>query len=40
MSLILNRTTIRLFLLVREKEPPIGTFMNLYVTSHEIHGSI
>ena len=38
MSLI--GTTIRSLLLVREKEPPTWTFMNLYVTLHEIHGSI
>ena len=40
MYLILNRTTIRLLLLVREKSPPIWKFMNLYVTSREIHGRI
>ena len=40
--LILYRATITLLLLVREKEkePPILTFLNLYVTLHEIHGKI
>ena len=35
--LILHRATIRLLLLIREKQPPILTFL---VTLHEIHGSI
>ena len=39
-SLILNRATIRVLFRVREKEPPILTFFNLYVTLHEIHDSI
>ena len=38
--LILHRATIRLLLLVREKEPSVLTFLNLYVTLNEIHGSI
>ena len=38
--LILHRATIRLLLLIREKEPPILTFLGLYVNLHEIHGSI
>ena len=38
--LFLNRATIRLLLLVREKEHLILTFTNIYVTLDEIHGSI
>ena len=37
--IILHRATIRLLLLVREKKPPILTFLNLYLTLHKIHGS-
>ena len=32
--------TIGLTMSVRDKEPPILTFLNLYVTLHDIHGSI
>ena len=38
--LILYRATITLSLLVREKEPLILTFLNLYVTLHKINGSV
>ena len=38
--LILPGAIIRLLLLVREKEPPILIFLNLYVTFNKIHGSI
>ena len=38
--LIALRANIRLLLLVRGKEPPILTFINLYVTLHEIDGTI
>ena len=37
--LILHRPTIRLLLFVREKGPPIVTFINLYMALHEVHGS-
>ena len=38
--LILHRATVRLLLLVREKELPILTSLNFYVTLSGIHGSI
>ena len=38
--LILNRATKRLLLLVTEKEPPLLTVINLYMTLHETNGSI
>ena len=37
---ISHRVTIILFLLVREKEKPILTFLNLYENLNKIHGSI
>ena len=39
-TLILHRTTIRSLLLVKEKESPVLAFLNLYVTLHEIPGSL
>ena len=36
----LHRATTRLLLLVREKVLLVLTFLNLYVTLNEIHGSI
>ena len=38
--LILNKATIILLLLIREKEAPILTSIILYVTLQEIHGNI
>ena len=38
--LILHRATMRLLLLVREKELSILTFLNFYVTLHGIHGRV
>ena len=38
--LILNKATITLILLIREKEAPILTSIILYVTLQEIHGNI
>ena len=38
--LILHRAPIILFLLVREKEPPILIFLNIYLTLNGVHGSI
>ena len=38
--LILHRATVRLLWLVREKEPQILTFLNLYVTLNGIQGRI
>ena len=38
--LILYSDIIMLLLLLKENEPPILTFPKLYVTLHEIHGSI
>ena len=37
-DIILHMATIGLTMSVRDKEPP--TFLNLYVTLHDIHGSI
>ena len=38
-DIILHMATIGLTMSVRDKEPPILTFLNLYVTLHDIHGS-
>ena len=38
-DIILHMATIGLTMSVRDKEPPILTFLNLHVTLHDIHGS-
>lgn len=38
--IILDRATIRLFLLAREQESPKLASLNLYVTLNEIHGNL
>ena len=40
LPLILHRATTRLLLLVREKELPISTFLNIYVVLNETNDRI